>query len=157
MGWFKRHLNWTLVLGLLASLVFYILLALSLEIVYLSSVTDDLNKAVESLDYWEEYIDTDGLFTGPEVQYYLFQEDFQTYTTVATRYNYQVDSLERLYYVIAFPSGFIWMTLVGRWILKWKGRSLWNLLWLVIPWVGIFVFLALANRREETVDAFPAV
>ena len=41
----------------------------------------------------------------------------------------------------------VWTFLVGSWVLKHKGRSQWNLLWLLLPWIGLIVFLFLENRK----------
>jgi len=41
-----------------------------------------------------------------------------------------------------------WYLLV--WNLRHKGRSLWNLLYLLIPWVGGIVFLCVSNRDQLT-------
>ena len=40
----------------------------------------------------------------------------------------------------------VWYLVV--WNLKHKGRSLWNLLYLFIPWVGWIVFLCVSNRDQ---------
>jgi len=59
------------------------------------------------------------------------------------------EALEGLYYLVAIPSTLVWTLLVGSWVLKNKGRSLWNLLWLFFPWIGIFIFLFLENENKE--------
>ena len=46
--------------------------------------------------------------------------------------------------VMAFGLG--WYLLV--WNLEHKGRSLWNLLYLFIPWVGGIIFLCVRNRHQ---------
>jgi hypothetical protein len=53
------------------------------------------------------------------------------------------------------PAGYLWSAIFAAcwliptngWLLKKKGRSLWHLLWLILPFGGI-VFLSLENSNE---------
>ena len=40
---------------------------------------------------------------------------------------------------------------VSGWVLKQKGRSLFNLFWLVLSWIGIIIILCLENRAGNRV------
>ncbi len=51
------------------------------------------------------------------------------------------------YYVLAYMVSAVWLFGIGGWILRKKNRSLWNLLWLPIPF-GWIVFLCLENRTD---------
>ena len=52
-------------------------------------------------------------------------------------------------FILVLPAG-VGTLLVYAWALKRKNRSQWNLLWLFVPYVGIFIFLALENRTRLT-------
>jgi hypothetical protein len=41
-----------------------------------------------------------------------------------------------------------WSLGVSGWFLKQKGRSLWNLCWMFLGWIGFIIFLCLENRTE---------
>lgn len=41
-----------------------------------------------------------------------------------------------------------WGWYLSVWNLKHKGRSLWNLLYLLIPWIGGIVFLCISNKAQ---------
>ena len=52
-----------------------------------------------------------------------------------------------VYYSIAYIIVALWLFGIDGWVLRKKNRSLWNLLWLVIPF-GWIVFLGLENRSD---------
>ncbi len=60
--------------------------------------------------------------------------------------------------ILLIPAS-IWTWYLLGWNLKHKGRSLWNLLYLLIPYVGGIVFLCISNRddlaREKAERAEP--
>ena len=89
-GWFLRHLNWTLILGVyLVCVLFYVFVA--------AVGVDEVATSVF------------GVFG------------------------------------ILF---IIWFCYLVVWNLKHKGRSLWNLLYLLIPQFGFIVFLCVNNRDQ---------
>lgn len=51
------------------------------------------------------------------------------------------------YYVLVYIVGAAWLFGIDGWVLRKKNRSLWNLLWLPIPF-GWIVFLSLENRAD---------
>jgi len=51
------------------------------------------------------------------------------------------------YYAIVYIISILWLFGIDGWILRRKDRSLWNLLWLIIPF-GWIVFLSLENRSS---------
>ena len=57
------------------------------------------------------------------------------------------DIIEGVAVAIALIVNFALLFLVGAWALKKKARSLWNLLWFIVPF-GLIVFLCLENRGE---------
>jgi hypothetical protein len=57
------------------------------------------------------------------------------------------------YYVLVYIVSAAWLFGIGGWVLRKKNRSLWNLLWLPIPF-GWIVFLSLENRADITSDRF---
>jgi len=150
--WFKRHLNWTVVLSLPVGFAFCIVLSYTLGAVYLNPLVDGLEQATKDLNYWEVYVDTNGLFIGTQEEYYAYQSDWGVYSSIATRYNQQADSVEVQYAWIAYPLVEVWILLVGGWSLKQKGRSLWNLLILHCTPIGFLVFLGLSNHSTVGVD-----
>ncbi len=90
MNWFRRHLNWTIVLVWVASFpISYVV--------------------------------------GTIIQF------INPYISTGT------------YYVIGYTINGLWLLGIGGWVLRKKNRSLWNLLWLIIP-LGWIVFLLLENR-----------
>ena len=50
--------------------------------------------------------------------------------------------------VVLFSGAVVWGWYLLVWNLKHKGRSLWNLLYLLIPWIGGIVFLCVSNREQ---------
>jgi hypothetical protein len=52
-----------------------------------------------------------------------------------------------LYYAIVYIIAAIWLFCICGWVLRKKRRSLWNLLWLIIPF-GWIVFLCLSNKAD---------
>lgn len=52
-----------------------------------------------------------------------------------------------VYYSIVYIIAALWLFGIDGWVLRKKNRSLWNLLWLVIPF-GWIVFLCLENRSD---------
>jgi len=50
-----------------------------------------------------------------------------------------------VYYSIIYIIAALWLFGIDGWVLKKKNRSLWNLLWLIVPF-GWIVFLCLENR-----------
>ena len=46
----------------------------------------------------------------------------------------------------------VWGWYLAVWNLKHKGQGLWNLLWLLIPYIGSVIFLCLGNRNLEDND-----
>ena len=54
---------------------------------------------------------------------------------------------EAIVFVVEVIVSLAGLFLVGAWALKEKARSMWNLLWLIIPF-GIIIFLCLGNRSE---------
>jgi len=51
------------------------------------------------------------------------------------------------YYVLVYIVSAAWLFGIGGWVLRKKNRSLWNLLWLPVPFGWIF-FLCLENRTD---------
>ena len=51
------------------------------------------------------------------------------------------------YYAIVYIISILWLFGIDGWVLRRKGRSLWNLLWLIVP-LGWIVFLCLENRSS---------
>ena len=49
------------------------------------------------------------------------------------------------YYALVYIVSAAWLFGIGGWVLRKKNRSLWNLLWLPIPF-GWIVFLCLENK-----------
>jgi len=49
--------------------------------------------------------------------------------------------------VLAIPAVF-WGWYLMVWNLKHKGRSSWNMLYVLIPWAGGIVFLCVSNRDQ---------
>ena len=49
------------------------------------------------------------------------------------------------YYAIVYIISALWLFVIDGWVLRRKNRSLWNLLWLIIP-LGWIVFIFLENR-----------
>jgi len=93
--WFKRHLNWTFIFGLLAANV----------IAWLAG----------SIPYL-----------------------FHPYTP------------EGVFYLVFYSVYLVLLLVLGSWTLRSKGRSLWNLLWLVfLSWLGLIIFLCLENKLKE--------
>ena len=41
-----------------------------------------------------------------------------------------------------------WVLGVSGWFLSQKGRSLWNICWLFLGWIGFIVLLCLANKKN---------
>ena len=92
MNWFRRHLNWTIVLAWVSSFpVSYVV----------GTIIQNINP----------YISTG------------------------------------TYYALGYIINGLWLLGIGGWVLRKKNRSLWNLLWLVIPF-GWIVFLGLENRSD---------
>lgn len=58
------------------------------------------------------------------------------------------ESVTAFGYLIGFTVALAWLLPTNGWILKQKGRSLWHLLWLFVPF-GIWVFLSLENKNEH--------
>ena len=52
-----------------------------------------------------------------------------------------------VYYSIVYIIAALWLFGIDGWVLRKKNRSLWNLLWLIIPF-GWIVFLCLENRAD---------
>ena len=52
-----------------------------------------------------------------------------------------------VYYSIVYLTEALWLFGIDGWVLRKKNRSLWNLLWLIIPF-GWIVFLCLENRTN---------
>ena len=50
--------------------------------------------------------------------------------------------------LILFVPTILWAWYLSVWNLKHKGRSMWNLLYLLIPWIGGIVFLCVSNRDD---------
>ncbi len=50
-----------------------------------------------------------------------------------------------VYYSIVYIIAALWLFGIDGWVLRKKNRSLWNLLWLIVPF-GWIVFLCLENR-----------
>jgi len=53
---------------------------------------------------------------------------------------------------------FAWSLGATGWFLRQKGRSLWNLCWLFLGWIGFIVLLCLENKRnlmELSTNTFP--
>ena len=66
--------------------------------------------------------------------------------------------------IILFIFQAVILIIACAWVLKQKGRSLWNLLWLLVGWLGIFLFLGMDNLKcnvleadRKTVDCTPGV
>ena len=57
------------------------------------------------------------------------------------------DAIMGIGVAFALPAMF-WGWYLMVWNLKHKGRSLWNILYLLIPWVGGIVFLCVGNRDQ---------
>jgi hypothetical protein len=55
-------------------------------------------------------------------------------------------------FAIAFIVNLALLFLVGAWALKKKARSLWNLLWFIVPF-GLIVFLCIENRGVQSYKA----
>ena len=55
-------------------------------------------------------------------------------------------------YMLLVWCAIIWGWYLMVWNLRHKGRRLWNLLYLLIPWVGGIVFLCISNRDQLAVD-----
>ena len=51
------------------------------------------------------------------------------------------------YYFLVYIVSAAWLFGIGGWVLRKKNRSLWNLLWLPVPF-GWVVFLCLENRTD---------
>lgn len=51
------------------------------------------------------------------------------------------------YYAIVYIISILWLFGIDGWVLRRKCRSLWNLLWLIIPF-GWIVFLCLENKSS---------
>jgi len=51
------------------------------------------------------------------------------------------------YYAIVYSVSILWLFGIDGWVLRRKNRSLWNLLWLIIP-IGWIVFLSLENKSS---------
>ena len=52
-----------------------------------------------------------------------------------------------VYYSIVYIVAALWLFGIDGWVLRKKDRSLWNLLWLIVPF-GWIVFLNLENRSS---------
>lgn len=97
MNWLKRHLNWSLVFGWLASYIILVIEAFFVTLFFQPRT--------------------------PEEAIFILQ-------------------------LIALPTLFIWFILVHIWYLRQKRRSLWNLLWSLVPFGGI-IFLRLSNKKKR--------
>ena len=53
-----------------------------------------------------------------------------------------------VHYAIVYLITIAWVFVIGGWVLSEKNRSLWNLLWLIVPYIGLIVFLCLENKRQ---------
>ena len=91
MNWFRRHLNWTMVLAILAQFPIGYIVGSFIQVV-------------------NPYVSTG------------------------------------IYYALVYLVTLAWLFVIAGWVLKEKRRSLWNLLWLIVPYVGLIVFLCLENR-----------
>jgi len=98
MDWFRRHLNWTVVLAWVASFP-------------LSYIVGSLIQSINP------YISTG------------------------------------TYYLIGYTIQGLWLLGIAGWVLRKKNRSLWNLLWLFVPF-GWIVFLCLENRAGTIGNEF---
>lgn len=97
--WFRKHLNWTVVLWWLAVLLMYWILVIFV------AASEELADDV-ALGFWSA-----------------------------------------IYLVFAFAGAVsLWYLLV--WNLRHKGRSLFNLFYLLIPWIGGIVFLYIKDREQ---------
>ena len=48
---------------------------------------------------------------------------------------------------------FVWIAVtfgISGWVLQEKGRSLWNLLWFLLNFIGLIVFLCMENKRQAS-------
>ena len=52
-----------------------------------------------------------------------------------------------VYYSIVYIVAALWLFGIDGWVLRQKSRSLWNLLWLPVPF-GWIIFLNLENRSD---------
>jgi hypothetical protein len=167
MNWFKRHLNWTFVFGMLASFLFCMLLYGVIILIptdtsgiqtQVGTAKVALDTATANLSKWDKYKTPSGLNVTYD-QYIQYQQDYKTYSGAFERYNQVVNqynqslkdalsSHETLYYSMVIPLNIIWLCLLGGWILKRKGRSLWHILWIFFGWWGPIIFLCLSNKRE---------
>lgn len=57
------------------------------------------------------------------------------------------EALDGYSYLVGFILSLVVLVPVGLWVLERKARSLWNIIWLCIPF-GLIVFLALENKRQ---------
>ena len=62
------------------------------------------------------------------------------------------DAIMGIGVALALPA-VIWGWYLMVWNLRHKGRSLWNMLYALIPWVGGIVFLCVRNRDQLLWDA----
>jgi len=64
---------------------------------------------------------------------------------MASAENYELDWL----LFVDYPILLLAFIGVAAWVIKQKGRSLFNLFWLLLSWIGIIVILCLENRAGD--------
>ncbi len=157
MDWFRRHLHWTFGLGHLGLLLVYLILYITIlgfGIGASSSTSWSLESSILKLHSWDQYITPQGLDVTSE-QYSEYKRDLQAYQDLLSSYT---SELESIYFIIAIPLSVVAELLLGIYVLRHKGRSLWNLFWLFAGLIGLFVFLGLGNRKEgQILDLKPQI
>lgn len=56
------------------------------------------------------------------------------------------------FFNVAVPLYGLVLLLINGWLLKQKGRSLFNLFYLLLSWIGFVIVLCLENKKARTIE-----
>lgn len=127
-------------------------IAFLLNMAVLDTPASNLDTATVNLEEWSSYV-ASGYFEGSDAQYEEYLMDYDAYSYAFDQYAQASSTWDGIYYPTAGIVSVGIFLFVGVWYLRKKGRSLWNLFWFLLGFIGVLILLLLENRREEKSEA----